>query len=246
MTEEPRQFVRWLDCRCLMQRSSFSPVSPPQAEELLLARDRADLAEKKYGNQFPYILHGVARTAFFSGDIQRAIDLTELGLKRCPQNTGAFASNLLNEAVLQLFATNWIRAFTGFVRAISHPGFRMFDFAQLIEFADVARDFRYESAVFLQVLYRNAGKIDVSVELNNEYKTWVEDDPSREPLRLLLNHFILNGFDQFARKIEALKTQVNRNASPADRQAVNKVKPMNTGKKPQKKASRTKKKSSQR
>ena len=187
-----RLSVRWLDTISLLEPSAFEPDKPPVEQDLLHARESALLALERYGTEFPNIHHLAARTLFYCRDIDAAFRITQQAASvQMPELLRA--SNMLNLGVLSLFRSNWVVAVDRFSDLFAWAGADTIDFPALVAFADFARDYGFDAAVYLQVLYRTISGIPVSADMTRQYQDWLGDEPSKSRLLYLSNELARKG-----------------------------------------------------
>ncbi|MCE9532838.1 MAG: hypothetical protein K8T89_17205 [Planctomycetes bacterium] len=199
-----RQRIRWLDAVCLVQRTVFEPDQPPVGDDLLRAKDAALLAAQRYGNEFPIFLNGIARICFYAGDLENAIALTRSAMQKSLQPEVAVYT-ILNFAVLNLFSSNWTLASENFRTLFLHPQFARVDFVALIKFADFTREMGFDSAVYIQVLYRLICKQATDVHLLHDFQEWLGDEPSKDELNTFTNELRRVGMERLRKALEKRK-----------------------------------------
>jgi hypothetical protein len=157
----------------MIRASTYPPENPPQESALESAIEQCDLAIAKFGHQFPALHNAQARNLFFALRLDEARIRTRALLASgitLPPTTRHTA--LLNVAVLSLLLDDFGSAEREFYTFNGETNVATFG-EQLVRFADFARDYGFESAVFLQVRYRETLRLSVSADLQQEFARWV-------------------------------------------------------------------------
>jgi hypothetical protein len=207
---EPRRTVRMVEYLAMCQPSGFLPEAVPEPEELLEAIRMADEALAKFGDEFPQIWNAQARNQFFNKNLDEALRLTEEGLKR-PAPKPVRVNALLNRGVIQLFLANWFRAEQSLRECLATGYFKADDWRGLISFADFAREFGEENAIYLQCLYRELAGETIPPELHSEFTRWLDGDESRDNLRFLFNDMQRKGASAAVLNVSRAATRKGKN-----------------------------------
>lgn len=188
--QNPRKAIRWMDSRSLTKCSHYPGALPPGPEVLDDAIQNCEEAIDKYGDDFPDLMHMQARNMYFVGRLDEALKLARSAMENALDGHEQ-ATATLSMAFLHLVRSEFETAARHFSNFLSSGQVTKFSWDDLVGFADSARAFGHEHAVFIQALYRRIrGDIDFPPGLHLEVTDWLRADRSRSKLQLLYSNHV--------------------------------------------------------
>lgn len=188
--EQPRRAIRYLISLSLVRLGNISidHGSVPVADDMIARKRWTGEAVLKYGSEFPFILNQHARTLFFIGDLEGALDLVNRA-DQLPLQSKDKVRTKLNLAVLNLLLSRPDTSRKHFDSFLVCEELDDLDWSNLVEFADYALDEGYENAILLCVIYREYSRKPVSSDLKQRLSRWIKEDRSRNVFYDIISKF---------------------------------------------------------
>jgi hypothetical protein len=142
---------------------------------------------KKWGQEFPHTYANLARTAYYMGDLDAANEATDMGLV-CPNlDVEARALHYLNKGALTLITGKYTESKDWYTKLVTMNGLRVFNWGELIKFADHAVSNGYPDAVYLRAMYRKIAGESIPKSLNTKLQQWIGAKPERNDLGIFFH-----------------------------------------------------------